>query len=496
MNEFLLEARNVGKAFAGIQALKDVTFGVRAGEIHALCGENGAGKSTLMRILDGSLQPDSGGIYLSGIHKTFSKPLKARRAGVLLIHQEISLVPELSVAENVFLGQLPTRWGQIDGRTLLRATTKLLQECDLDVNPSALVSTLSIAQQQRVEILRAFAFPYSVVIFDEPTASLSEAESQRFFSHVERLRQRDIAVVYISHRIREIFRLADRISVLRDGEISSTFNTRSTNEAEVTQAMVGRSVVHTKNEARNVEGKEVLHLESFSWRPGKGGISLSLHKGEILGLYGLVGAGRSELAETLFGLRAVIQGTLYWKGQSVSIRCARQAVELGMGFVPEDRKTLGLMMELGILENLSLVVLPVLCRSGFILKRREKDLFDKLCRQLGIRTVGAHRPVSILSGGNQQKILLAKWLARRPELLILDEPTRGIDVGAKAEVHALIRSLSAEGIAILMISSEMPEVMSLSDRIVTMRDGSITGKFASHMVTEELLLKHSAPILN
>jgi ABC-type sugar transport system ATPase subunit len=473
----VLEVREVSKAFPGVRALDRVSFDLRPGEVHALCGENGAGKSTLMKILAGSYQPDSGALFHRGTEVRLPTPLAARQRGILLIHQEISLVPQLSVAENLFLGSLPGRFGgRLDRKTLYRDAERVLQECGYALRPSDLVESLSVAQQQMVEIARASAFRCSVVIFDEPTASLTDGEAAVLFKNIERLKQQGVGVIYISHKMKEIFALSDRVSVLRDGEARGTLQTRQTDEAEVTRLMIGRSLDQYFDRAHRRFGAEVLRVEDLSVAGRVQKANLSIRAGEVLGLYGLVGAGRSELVEAVFGLRPRMSGRIFWNGREVEMNSPRQAIEQGLALVPEDRKRQGLVLGMGGRHNMALASLRTLSRGGFMRRSRERALYADYRARLKIRAADDGVAVGTLSGGNQQKVVLAKWLAREPKLLIFDEPTRGIDVGAKAEIHALITRMAEGGAAVLLISSEMPEVMGLSHRILTMYRGAITGE--------------------
>lgn len=486
----VLQVREVSKSFPGVRALQRVDLDLRAGEVHALCGENGAGKSTLMNILSGGLQPDEGQILFNGEAVTFASPIEGKRRGILLVHQEISLVPQLTAAENVFLGSLPrTRYGWFDRRKLYRMAAELFADIGLDVDPSELAGDLPIAKQQMVEISRALAFQYSVVIFDEPTASLTQAEAELLFANIERLRQRNVAIVYISHKMKEIFRIADRITVLRDGQIQGTVDAASTDEERVTGMMIGRSLARYFERASVKEGNELLRVEGLRVPGFIDDASFAINEGEVLGLYGLVGAGRSELAEAIFGLRSIESGQIFWRGRPTRIDSARDAVSLGMGFVPEDRKKLGLVGGMGLQQNVSLPLLRMISRAGVIDQRRETELYRDFAAKLSVRAASPKVHVSTLSGGNQQKIVLAKWLATRPRFLILDEPTRGIDVGAKSEVHSLVSMLAEEGIAILLISSEMPEVMNLSHRILTISNRTINGEFDATAVTEAMIIE-------
>ena len=486
--EPLMRIRGVAKTFPGVRALAGVDLDIFAGEVHALCGENGAGKSTLMKILAGGIRPDSGEIRHAGAVYEPKNPRDARNGGVVLIHQEMSLAPDLSVAENIFLGSLPCKWnGTIDRRKLNDDAARALKACGYDIDPAARVGDLPIARQQMVEIARAAAFPCSVVVFDEPTATLTEAEAESLFRTVERLRKNNVAVIYISHKMKEIFRLSDRISVLRDGETQATLRAADTDEAQVMSLMIGRTLDRRQASERKFVGNEVLAVSGLSSPGAFEDVSFNIAEGEILGLYGLVGAGRSELAEAIFGLRPA-SGALRWQGRTVAIAHPRDAVALGIGLVPEDRKQQGLVLGAGGRANVILANLVRLSAWGLLRRARAAALYSEFAERLRLRSPSPTTAVVTLSGGNQQKVVLAKWLATDPRLLILDEPTRGIDVGAKDEVYKIIRELAASGMAVLLISSEMPEVLGLSDRIITMHHGQLTGEFKGGEVGEEDLI--------
>jgi ribose transport system ATP-binding protein len=488
----ILSVKGVSKAFPGVLALSGVDFDVRPGEVHALCGENGAGKSTLMRILAGNYQADEGEIMFRGQPARYRNTREARQEGILLIHQEISLVPEMSVAENIFLGSLPQRaGGLVKRREMVRRAREVLAAAGGDfkkIDPNANVASLTFAHQQMVEIARATAFKSSVVIFDEPTASLTLSEANALFATIARLKAQGVAIVYISHKMSEVFALADRITVLRDGTMRGTLRTSATNEQDVTRLMIGRDIAVAVRVAPRERGPELLRVDGIEASGFVKGVSFSVHAGEVLGLYGLIGAGRTETAEAVFGVRRRTAGRIFWKGNEVRIRSARDAVDLGIGLVPEDRKGKGLVLGLSGLANLTMVMM----RKAGVLRLPDragnKAAYDEFKQKLDIRAVSGDTLVNTLSGGNQQKIALAKWLALNPELLILDEPTRGVDVGAKSEIHALIARLAGEGVSILLISSELPEILALSTRILTFSEGRIVGEFEAREATEEVLL--------
>lgn len=488
----VLSVRGVTKTFPGVRALNNVDFDVRPGEVHALCGENGAGKSTLMRILAGNYQAEDGEILLRDTPARYRNPREAREEGILLIHQEISLVPEMSVADNIFLGNFPASpGGLVNKRDMYARVRQILDNAGGEfrkIDPRAKVGQLSFAYQQMVEIARASAFNSSVVIFDEPTASLTLSEAQSLFGTIRELKAKGVAVVYISHKMSEVFDLADRITVLRDGEIRGTLNSRDTSEQEVTRLMIGRDLEAPQSRKRFEAGSELLRVEDMHVPGFVHGVDLKVDQGEVLGLYGLVGAGRTELMEAVFGVRKKSTGQVFWKGKPVNIRSARDATELGIGMVSEDRKGKGLILTLSAIENLTMALMR---RAGLFRlqdRRSEITVYEDFKQRLDIRAASADTPVNTLSGGNQQKIALAKWLAMNPALLVLDEPTRGIDVGAKAEIHVLITRLAESGVSIILVSSELPEILSLTTRILTFSEGRVTGEFDGPSASEEILL--------
>ena len=489
MTDTVLSVSGITKTVPGVRALDDVSFDVRAGEVHALMGENGAGKSTLMKVLAGLYKPDAGTITLRGKPVTITSPLVAREKGILLIHQELSLSPELSVAENIYLGAWPTNaLGMLNKRKLRADAQRALDALGCDFGPGTRVGTLSIARQQMVEIARSQAFNADVVIFDEPTASLTDGERRQLFATIARLKAAGVGIVYISHKMDEIFEITDRITVLRDGQVQGTRVTADTDLAGITRMMIGRDLASYFHRAREDFRDEVLRVEGLSRAGLFTRVDLSVRAGEVLGLYGLVGAGRSELVETIFGLRRADAGRLVWKGQEIPFPTPRQAVDLGMALVPESRKEQGLVLGMGGRENVTLPHLASFSRGGVMDRGRERQVFDKYRDILDIKTTGPEQPVEKLSGGNQQKFVLAKWLCAEPALIILDEPTRGIDVGSKSAIHELIAKLAEDGLAVIVISSEMPEVLGVSHRILTMTEGRISGSFTGDGMTEQALI--------
>jgi len=485
-----LSVRDIVKSFPSVRALDGVNLDVRRGEVHALLGENGAGKSTLMKILAGMFAPDSGTISIDGREVTPRSPLEAKALGVVLIHQELSLVEELTVAENVFLGALPRRaFGFVDWTRLHRQTGDILRRLNCDFSPTSIVEDLSIARKQMVEIARALTVDAKVVIFDEPTASLTDQEKLVLFDIIADLKAAGVGIVYISHRMEEIFRISDRITVLRDGTYRGTLDTAGTDEAEVTRLMIGRTLDYSRNEETAIAGKIVLETRGLSCGELFQNVSFSVRAGEVVGFSGLIGAGRSELAETLFGLRRPTAGAIVIDGVEVNVESPSDAIRQGISLVPESRKEQGLILGMNCRDNITLPQIDSLRQGPFLSSAAELEIYDTYRKRLSIRSPGWRQLVGNLSGGNQQKIVIGKWLAMKPRLLIVDEPTRGIDVGSKAEIHSLIRELARSGYAVIVISSEMPEILHVSDRIVTMYHGRITREFQAAEASEDLLVQ-------
>jgi len=486
----VLRLEGIVKTFPGVRALDGVAFTVMPGEVHALMGENGAGKSTLMKVLGGIHAPDEGQIYIAEEPVVMTSPLQAKARGVVFIHQELSLADELSVAENIFLGELPRKaFAQVDWAKLYAETDAILQRLNVGFNARTRVGDLSIANQQMVEIARALTVDPRAVIFDEPTASLTDAEKVVLFEVIEDLKSRDVGIIYISHRMEEIFKITDRISVLRDGQYRGTLNTVDTNEDEVTQLMIGRSLDLSRNASHHALGEVALEVRGLSCGTLYSDVSFEVRRGEVLGFYGLVGAGRTEIAETIFGLRDPSAGQILLDGQEVRISSPIDAIAHGISLVPEDRKAQGLVLGMNCRDNMTLPQVGDLTAGPFVSEGAEISIFDQYRDKLDIRTPGWRQTVGNLSGGNQQKIVIGKWLSMRPKVLIVDEPTRGIDVGSKAEIHNLIRELAAQGYAVIVISSEMPEVLHVSDRIVAMFGGRVMRQFTSDEVTEDSLIQ-------
>jgi ABC-type sugar transport system ATPase subunit len=485
-----LQFKEITKRFPGVLALDHVSLEIKKGECHALIGENGAGKSTLGKILAGVYTTDSGEIRIDGKPIAPTDPLAARRLGIAMVHQELAFCPNLSVAENLCLGDLPRRGGFVNRSKMKAVAQGMLDEIEADLPVDAPIAELTTGQEQMVQIAAALGLNAQVIVMDEPTSSLSARESEHLFHLLGNLKERGITVIYVSHRMEEIFRLCDSVSVLRDGRHVATEPISMTSPERVVQQMIGRELIisQPRHVSRSL-GKEVLRVERWS-SPGKfQDIHFTLHEGEILGLGGLVGSGRSEVATAIFGLDPQSTGLLFLRGQEVKIQSPDAALRAGIGFLPEDRKRQGLVLSMNCRENASLAALPELSSGGFIRKAEERNLATQFSEQLRVKTPGIDASISGLSGGNQQKIALAKWLACRCRILIVDEPTRGVDVGAKSEIHQLLDQLASEGTAILLISSELPELMNLSRRIIVLREGAQMGELPREEFSQPALMR-------
>ncbi|HZI42432.1 MAG TPA: sugar ABC transporter ATP-binding protein [Gemmatimonadaceae bacterium] len=495
MTALAVRFEHISKRFVGVQALNDVSLQVAKGSCHALCGENGAGKSTLGKILAGIHAADTGRLFLDGREESFASPRDALNAGVGMVHQELAFCENLSVAENLLLGDIPSRRGIVDRGAMERRAREMLDEIGADVDVRATVRELTIAQQQLVQIAVAVCGGAAIIIFDEPTSSLSQAEAERLYALIEQLRSRGVTCIYVSHRMPEIYRLCDTISVLRDGRHVATHAAGDLPEAELVRLMIGRSLGEYLPQAIDrAPGKELLRVEGLTVAGRFRDVSFTLREGEIVGLAGLVGAGRSELAHAIFGLDAPTSGSIVVDGEPVTMRKPKDAIRLQLGLVPEDRKRQGLVLSEGGLQNTSLPILDRLSRAGFVRRTEERELTQSYFTKLRVRTPSLDAPVAGLSGGNQQKVVLARWLAANARVLILDEPTRGVDVGAKAEIHGLIRDLAGRGNAVLLISSELPEVIALSHRILVMRQGELVAEVAHQNATQEVLMRLMAGV--
>ena len=494
----LLRMVGISKAFPGVQALQDVDLTVQTGEILALVGENGAGKSTLMRILNGVYTADTGEIYWQGQKVTVHSPHEAQALGISMIHQELALIPYLDAGKNIFLGREPRGLlpGTVNWRRLYRQAQAELDALGLALNVRTPVRFFSIAQQQMIEVAKALSIDARLIVMDEPTSSLTEREVETLFEQMRRLRERGVAIIFISHRLEEVLQIADRVTVLRDGQLVGTRAVSELRAEDIVRMMVGREVgtIYERRASPPALEKVVLEVRNLTRGKRVHEVSFKLHAGEVLGVAGLVGAGRTELAETIFGAHPATHGEMILDGEKVRIRRPQQAIQHGIGFVPEDRKRQGLFLRMSVAANVVMAVLSRLTRPILIHWGKVRQITARSIEQLNIRTPSQEQRVQNLSGGNQQKVVIAKWLTLNPKVLILDEPTRGIDVGAKAEIYRLMSQLAERGVGILMISSELPEVMGVSDRILVMHEGRVTGEFDGRSATEDALMNAATGI--
>ncbi len=485
-----LEMRHISKTYPGVRALDDVSLEVRQGEIHAVVGENGAGKSTLMKILAGAQPKDSGEILIDGKPVHIETPQQAMDLGVSIIYQEFNLVPYLNAAENIFLGREPRAAlpGFVDFKTMYREAQQIIDRLGVPINVRTPVNRLSVAQQQMVEIAKATSRKSKIIVMDEPSATLTEHELQSLFNLMRQLKAEGIAIVYISHRLEEIFEICDRVTVLRDGHWIATHDVKDVTREEIIRLMVGRELKHMIPKEQAEIGEPALRVRNLSRKGVLHDINITVHKGEVLGIAGLVGAGRTELARCIFGADPFESGTVELFGKPVRIKSPQDAIRMGIGLVTEDRKAQGLILGMVVRENITLANLPAVSAFNFILAAREREVARKYVDDLQIKTPSIEQIVQNLSGGNQQKVVLAKWLFTNSKVLIFDEPTRGIDVGAKTEIYQLMNELARKGVAIIMISSELPEILGMSDRIVVMHEGRVTGELTREEATQEKIM--------
>lgn len=493
--EYVLEMRNICKAFPGVKVLEDVTLEVKAGEVHALMGENGAGKSTLMKILMGMYKADQGEIYLGGSRMEVHNPKDAMEKGISMIHQELNTVLDMEVAENIFIGRelLKNKQLKIVDRTRMREESAgYFKELEIDIDPRALMRSLSVAQMQLVEIVKAISMNSKIIVMDEPTSAITEKEAVILFKQIERLKQQDVAIIYISHKLDEIFRISDTITVLRDGQLIGTKPAGEFDEDALISMMVGRKITEIYPKEATKTGDVIMEVKGLSRGKWVHDANFQLKKGEVLGIAGLVGAGRSELVETIFGIAAKTAGDIFIRNKKVKIKSPQDAIGYRMALITEDRKQTGLNLVASVKENISIVALSTIAKAGLIDRQKEQKVASDYIGQLKIKTPDADATVGNLSGGNQQKVVLAKWLLNEPEIIIFDEPTRGIDVGAKRDIYLMINDLAKRGKAIIVISSEMAEVMGISDRIVVMCEGRITGELRRQDFSQERIMAYAS----
>lgn len=489
-DEYVLEMKDITKTFPGVMALDSVSLYVRKGTVHAVMGENGAGKSTLMKILFGMYQPDSGEVWLKGKQCFFERPNDALKSGVAMIHQELSGVRQLTVTENIFLGKEKRKSAirLLDMKEMHCQAETLMGKLNININPRKKMGELSVSQQQLCELVKAVSYNADLVIMDEPTSAMTETEVNHLFAIIKDLTAKGIAIIYITHKMDEIYKIADEVSVYRDGKYIGSSLMQNIEIGKLVEMMVGRSITQMFPKEQVEIGDELLRVEGLSCNGCFSDVSFTLHKGEILGLAGLVGAGRSEVMETLFGIRKKSAGKVFINNKEVDIRNTWDAIKNKLAMLTEDRKFNGCILPLSVMENTIMASLKKYCMGPFIRKKAAKEISEKMRTALSIKTPSLQQKIINLSGGNQQKVLIGKWLLTNPDILIFDEPTRGIDVGSKSEIHKLLSSMAKQGKGIIIISSEMPEVMGMSDNIIVMHEGKVTGSLSASEATQEKIL--------
>ena len=486
----ILVMENISKSFPGVKALSDVQLTVRKGTVHALMGENGAGKSTLMKVLIGMYSPDSGSITFKGKPVQIDSTETALKLGISMIHQELSPVPYMSVAENIYLGREPLgRFGLIDKRKLIADTRALLDRLEINIDPNTIMKNLSVANTQMVEIAKAISYDASLIIMDEPTSAITEREVAHLFRMIRSLQAKSVAIIYITHKMDEVFQIADDITVFRDGKHIATVPAAQTDRHSLIAMMVGRELTSIFPKSEATIGEVVLSVRNLTRKGIIHGVSFDLRRGEILGLAGLMGAGRTEVIEGIFGIKKIDAGEIMIKGKPVQINSPADAIKHGLALLTEDRKLTGIMGVLPVRDNMMIASLGSYAARGFLNRRRIDETCNREKGRLEIKTPSMDQTIRLLSGGNQQKVLVSRWLLTLPDILILDEPTRGIDVGAKAEIHRLMCKLAQDGKAIIMISSELPEILGMSDRVLVMHEGKVGGEFARKDATQESIMR-------
>ena len=490
--DIILKMLHITKTFPGVIALDNVKLELRKGEVHVLLGENGAGKSTLVKILSGAYQKTSGKILLNNQNVEIKNPKHSQELGISIIYQELNLVSQLSVGENIFLGREPAKsLGVVNFKKLYANSQKLLDNLDVKINARTLVNNLSIAQQQMVEVAKALSLEARIIIMDEPTSALTEQEIKELFKTIKQLKEKGVSIIYISHRLEEIFEIGDRVTVLRDGKYVGIKDIKNINKPELIRMMVNRELKDQFPGHEIGKGEEVLRVDELCVNEKLKDISFTLFASEILGIAGLMGSGRTELARAIFGVDKISSGKISIKGKAFKSISPRHSINAGIGYLTEDRKSQGLILNLSLKENICLPSLDNFSEMGIVSSKKEKQVSKKYIKELRIKTPGINQKVMFLSGGNQQKVVISKWLCANVGILIFDEPTRGIDVGSKVEIYQLMNQLIAEGVGIIMISSELPEILGMSDRILIMREGTISGELKKDEATQEQILQYA-----
>ena len=489
MSDLILEMKDISKSYGGVHALKHVSLDLKKGEVLCLCGENGAGKSTLMKILAGVEPPSGGEIYVDGKKAIIQKPLDAFHLGISMVHQELVQIEDMSIAENIYVGRYETKAGFVNYKDLYQKTEELMKKIGIDLKPDSLVRQYNVANRQLIEIAKAMSHDLSIIVFDEPTAPLTIEETDNLYRLIRKLKEDGIAVILISHRMEDSFAVGDRVEVLKDGENSGVLNVAECTTDDIVRLMIGRQMTQQFPEKTNTIGDTILEVKHLS-NDNITDISLSLRKGEILGVAGLVGAGRTELLRAIFGVDPS-RGEILLNGEPIKNKTPQQGLKRGFALVPEDRKDQGLILGQSILQNMVLSILNKISSGGIVNSSKETGICEEYIQKLRIRCSGRNMLVRMLSGGNQQKVVLGKCLASKPDILLLDEPTRGVDVGAKAEIYKIINNLATEGISIIVVSSEMTELLGISDRILVMHEGHLSGELSMEEASEETIMKYA-----
>lgn len=496
----ILRLEGISKRFSGVTALDGVDLGLERGEVHALVGENGAGKSTLIKIMTGAYRRDAGSLLLEGRHVEFRSPEDAQAAGVVAVYQEVNLLSYRTVAENIFLGREPRRWGLIDWRRMNRDTSSLFERLGLEIYPRATLGSLNLALRQMVAIARGVSLSAKVLVLDEPTSSLTEREVAILYDLIRRLRAEGTAVVYISHRFDELYAICDRVTILRDGRLVGTHRLANLDRLDLVCLMLGKqrdelrkgTTAFGEHHEPKRDAKPLLRAEGLTRGRKLRGVTVDVEPGEVVGLAGLLGSGRTETARVIFGADKAEAGEIYLQDKLLKLRSPTDAIDAGMAFLPEDRKAEGIIPDLSVRENLTLAALPTLTRAGIVGRARQLEIVERFIKRLGIKAASAEQKIRELSGGNQQKVLLARWLCKTPKFLILDEPTRGIDIGARAEIQSLVNELAVSGMGVLMISSELEELVEGSDRVIVLRDGERVAELRDNQISQEAIIRAMA----
>ena len=486
MEDYILEMKHISKDYGGIHALRDVNFSLKKGEVLCLCGENGAGKSTLMKVLTGVEKPSKGEILLHGKLAHIHKPIDAYRQGISIVHQELVQIPDMTIAENIFVGRYDKKVCFIDYKALTEKTDQLMERLGIHYNPDAKIRQYSVAQRQLIEIMKALSYDSSIIVLDEPTAALTLDETKILYGIIRKLKREGVSIIFISHRMEDIYAVGDRIYVLKDGSYSGMAEVGDVSVEDIIKMMIGRDIGQQFVQKTNKVGDVILEVKGLANEYIKD-ISFQVRSGEVVGFGGLIGAGRTELLQAIYGVDSY-EGEIYYKGELIKNSSPKAAIDRGFSMVPEDRKDKGLILSHSVQNNIQMTILDRISRLGLLCGRKGKQTVETFIENLNIKTSGAQQKVGMLSGGNQQKVVLAKCMAPEPSVILLDEPTRGVDVGAKAEIYKIINDLASKGFAIIMVSSELPELIAVSDRIIVMRDGRISGEIDAKGVTEEQVM--------